>query len=343
MIEGGPRFELSRPERRPEPDPIEGGTLEYSPELGPGSPELLRDSWLRQLADFIVEANLETWAAGRGEVSPDKVERPGYKEHEYSRGEWRLRDSYTGDFRAPGMTTVYYRDVPVWTISYGGTGTVEGFYDRTKPTFTFLRRALQQVTPELPFRGPQEYTEDSKRYTFRILRGDITDCEWDEEIREEGLLLTFRQTGSAGIIIHRDQDRRPVYPWGPEFDEFRKWFLENNPKSGLGTRERGALKIATPKLAQKINDMLGAHLDDRMTWEDVLDDPRYSKLKAQLTSHQFAQFTRGFNILVRRGFRTIDGMRAVLADKEKYGRIPDLGENRGRFMSQALARRASEE
>src|SRR3989344_9310709 len=95
-----------------------------------------KDQWLGQLSSFIVEANRNTWAAEGAEVSP---ERPGYKELEYRRGAWKLRDSYTGYFRAPGMTTVYYKDTPVWTMAYGGHGQTERHEASAKGTFNFLK------------------------------------------------------------------------------------------------------------------------------------------------------------------------------------------------------------
>ena len=172
-------------------------------------PESPRDRWLRELSEFVVEANLNTWAADGAEVSP---ERPGYKELEYKKGLWRLRDSYTGYFRAPGMTTVYYKGTPAWNMQYGGHGMTEGYEDRAKATFQFLREALKRVTPDLPLRGAPEYEEGDYRYTFQLLNGDITDCLWREEITEGGI-LTFTQTGLAGVIIHRDADKKPQLPW----------------------------------------------------------------------------------------------------------------------------------
>lgn len=169
----------------------------------------IKEQWLRDLSTFIVEANKNTWAADSGEVQP---ERPGYKELEYKNGLWRLRDSYTGYFRAPGMTTVYYRDQPAWTMQYGGHGLTEGYEAKVKEIYGFLKQALMRVTPEMPFRGPEEYIDGNKRYAFKLLNGDITDGLWREEITESGL-LTFTQTGLVGVIIHRDSDRQPLAPW----------------------------------------------------------------------------------------------------------------------------------
>jgi len=168
-----------------------------------------RNQWLKELADFIVEANSKTWAAEGAEVTP---ERKGYKELEYQRGEWRLRDSYTGYFRAPGMTTIYFKDKPSWTMAYGGTGQLEGHEGIVKPTFTFLKKALMQVSTQMPFRGPQEYNEDGWRYAFRLLRGDITDFLGEENIHK-GDDRVFTQTVIGGIVIQKDSNRQIVYPW----------------------------------------------------------------------------------------------------------------------------------
>jgi len=121
-------------------------SLKNHPELAPD--EEKKEAWLRELAEFIVEANRNTWAADKGEVEP---QRPGCKELDYERGDWHLRDSYTGYFRAPGMTIIYYKGQPAWTMAYGGKGMEEDKYNITKATFGFLKSALMAVTPDLPY------------------------------------------------------------------------------------------------------------------------------------------------------------------------------------------------
>ena len=169
----------------------------------------LKEQWLKELSEFIVEANCNTYAINEGEVLP---QRPGYKEFEYKKGPWLLRDSYTGYFRAPGMTTVYYKDIPSWTMAYGGHGQTEGYEDRANQTFQFLKSALTQVNVGSPFRGPERYQVDNKVYTFNMLTGDITDGLWKEEITESGIVM-FTQIGIVGCVIHKDSNRQPIFPW----------------------------------------------------------------------------------------------------------------------------------
>jgi hypothetical protein len=170
--------------------------------------------WLEELVGFIGEANKKTWAGNGAEVPPDKVQRQGYKELEYQRGRWILRDSYVGYFRAPGMTTVYHREKPVWTMSYGGTGQRRGKEDLVKPTFEFLKRALLQAPSKLPLRGPRELSEAGWQYQF-ISRGDITDFMGAEQIFFQGTQV-FEQVVLGGIIIDIDDQGKPVYPWNLE-------------------------------------------------------------------------------------------------------------------------------
>lgn len=165
--------------------------------------------WLLELAEFIVEANQNTWAAEGAEVEPDIK---GFKTLEYKKGDWELRDSYTGYFKAPGLTTVFYKDFPVWGMAYAGAGMTEGLEHLAKKTFQTLRHALMEVDVNLPYRGPEIFDEGTRRYTFELIDGDITDFLWVEHIYDVGV-LTFTQTGAGGIVIHKDSEGKPLLPW----------------------------------------------------------------------------------------------------------------------------------
>lgn len=185
--------------------------------------ETRKETWLKTLAEFIVIANGKTWAADAPKIDP---QRPGFKElqwpyptnmsekdlEDYKGWEdWLLRDSYAGYFRAPGMTTVYYKGKPAWYMHYGGHGLTEGNEARVKEIFQFLKSSLMRVRAEMPFRGPSFYEEGGLRYTFKH-KGDVEDCSWEERITENGNTF-FAQTGTAGTIIDKDQNRQPIAPW----------------------------------------------------------------------------------------------------------------------------------
>lgn len=172
-----------------------------------------KESWLKELTHFIVEANQNTWAANTGKVAPFL---PNHKTHRYERAPWEQVDDYSGYFRAPGLTVVSYNNMPAWHLYYGGIGMAENQSDQVKEAFQFLRAALMQVTPDMPIRGPSEYQVEDWLYTFNM-KGDILDCRWTEKVlQKQGLRnpkLIFRQDGRAGIYIHRTYGRKPLYPW----------------------------------------------------------------------------------------------------------------------------------
>ncbi len=187
--------------------------------------EVIKEEWLGKLADFIVIANKKTWASDGSEVEP---RRPGYKRLQWPYPnnkmavqdkrdyegwkDWRLEDEYTGYFRAPGTTTIYYKGQPAWIMQYGGHGQTEGYEDGVKQTFEFLKHALMRVSSDLPIRGQKIYSEGDKIYSFEMLEGDMTDGLWREQIVENEA-LTFTQTGAVGIVINRDTNRQPQLPW----------------------------------------------------------------------------------------------------------------------------------
>lgn len=172
--------------------------------------EAHKERWLGELAVFLVEANRNTWAADKGEIE-SKLR--GYKEYRYRRGPWVLEDRHLGYLRAPGITAVSYEAHPVWTMAYGGVGQVEGQYHRAEETFGFLKRALISSTVESPIRGPSNYNEyDDKHYIFDLRDGDLGGGSWREEIYEGGD-LTFQQSGVVSLVIDKDKNHQPVYPW----------------------------------------------------------------------------------------------------------------------------------
>ena len=90
-----------------------------------------KGKWLKDLAEFLVEANLQTWAADKGKI---EATRPNSKRSVHERGNWKLDDEYDSYFKAPGSTRVFYKNVPVWSMHYGGPGMSEGYEYKVKET-----------------------------------------------------------------------------------------------------------------------------------------------------------------------------------------------------------------
>ena len=168
-----------------------------------------KDCWLEELADFIVEANTKGWAAESAELSPIF---PGMKSLYYKRGVWEQRDNFSGYFQAPGAIVISFKNVPVWFMTYFGKGQTQGQESIAKPTYTFLKKALMQAASDIPFRGPQHFEEGEWAYNFRLFRGNIENFLAEENVMKDSTVV-FTQTIGGGIIIGKNAQREPVYPW----------------------------------------------------------------------------------------------------------------------------------
>jgi len=168
---------------------------------------------LTELAQFLVRAKQSTYAKGEGVVPTDRLRNPGFTELEYpaqgSGVEERFyyRDHYAGSLAAPGHEIVYVGDengAPLWMMSYSG-GMNPEFDHLTGDAFTFLKKVLQQVPPDAPFRGPVYVHEGAWTYMFKIKsKGDITGFSGDEEIlyeKNHTQHTVFSQRISGGLVI----------------------------------------------------------------------------------------------------------------------------------------------
>lgn len=168
-----------------------------------------REAWFEDLREFIVEANTKTWA---GDAPKVESEREGYNEYEYERGEWRIRDSFTGDFQAPGTTTIYFKGKTAWIMHYAGKGMTEGKEELSGKTFTFLKKALMQVSTKMPYRGPEQFQENDFKYRYEVIDNNIEDFLGIEEIHK-GNELIFTQTVLGGLVRHKGENNEVLYPW----------------------------------------------------------------------------------------------------------------------------------
>ena len=71
-----------------------------------------------KLTDFLLQARTKTYAGAGGQVKPVFS---GLTQLEYRNHDWLYRDIYyTGRGIFMGLETVYFRDHPVWSMSYYG-------------------------------------------------------------------------------------------------------------------------------------------------------------------------------------------------------------------------------
>ncbi len=154
---------------------------------------------LIDLQHFMARASKATYASGGGQV---EAQRKGFKELEYSEGDWYYRDSYTGSLRSWGQEVVYYKEKPVWICSYGG-GMQPDVMDSTyaNQTFGFLKQALLAGNKEQNFqpRGPQDFSDGEWAYRCEI-QGDIATFTGHEYISQNDKIV-FTHDFVGGLVI----------------------------------------------------------------------------------------------------------------------------------------------
>ncbi len=136
---------------------------------------------LEELKGFIKEAKEKTFAAGS---EPVESSRKNSKDFEYSRDDYRYRDSFFGGVRDIGEEVVWYRDEPIWGMNYRG-GMMEGYEDMAKDVFEFLKEALSNLPIDNPYRGPENYEKEDLKY-LNEFKGDIEDFTGYEVIKLDG-------------------------------------------------------------------------------------------------------------------------------------------------------------
>lgn len=72
----------------------------------------------KKLLDFLIEARTNTYAGNGGKVKPAL---PGSTQLEYKSEDWLYRDIYNmGNGIFMGLETIYFKNKPVWSMSYYG-------------------------------------------------------------------------------------------------------------------------------------------------------------------------------------------------------------------------------
>lgn len=168
---------------------------------------------LDELRAFIAKAKKNCYAGGGEEqVMPD-----GSKRLIFQDGDFWYEDNYAGWYQAPGRELVKWKREDgqrIWQMSYSGG--MENKYigdgELTKKTFSLLKRVLLQVTPEKPFRGP-----DDSRSIYggsgaagdliyhNVTNGDITRFKGEETIHliSDKYPLLFSQDYIGGLVIQK--------------------------------------------------------------------------------------------------------------------------------------------
>ena len=148
-----------------------------------------------KLLKFIAKAHRNTYAAPKEIKAKHFLETPflpGHKCYHFTDGEWEYFDGYSGETWAPGREVVLFQGEPVWAMSYQGKPNPDyssEFLDTE--VFGFLKKALRNMTEDMPFRGPSSFKEGDFEYTFN-LNGDYEYFTGREAITHKGIEVFFR-------------------------------------------------------------------------------------------------------------------------------------------------------
>ncbi len=154
---------------------------------------------LDKLYLFIQKAGRSTYASsGVESITYDKN---GFKELNFTEGDYTYKDSYAGFFKSRGMEIVTYKNQPVWTMSYGG-GMLEENEELALQTFGFLKKAFLTDEPKFQtFRGPSSLKEGDWEYSYKQ-DGDIKEFSGYEEISFKGKRVFFHRT-IGGLVVNK--------------------------------------------------------------------------------------------------------------------------------------------
>ena len=150
-----------------------------------------------QFAKFLCDAKRSTYAAKdeKAKVTPSLA---GSHQLEFRSGALLYRDIYFGGDFFVGQETVYFKNDPLWGMSYAG-GINEGVKpNETHSIYEFLTAALRQVPQTAPYRGPTSYNLGDFSYNNRIL-GNVNRFSGVETISFEGTSI-YQLHYSGGVL-----------------------------------------------------------------------------------------------------------------------------------------------
>ena len=131
-----------------------------------------------ELTKFLALAKTNTYATT--EEDDENILDDGCKELKFSKGNFRYRDRYFGSDPFIGEEIIWKDDKIIWGMNYYGTTTSD--IVPVKEIYGFLKTALQKITQEKPFRGPENFKNNDFEY-LNSSKGDINLFKGEEIIK----------------------------------------------------------------------------------------------------------------------------------------------------------------
>ncbi|MCX6743031.1 MAG: DUF5680 domain-containing protein [Candidatus Parcubacteria bacterium] len=152
---------------------------------------------LKQLCKFLVKAKKSTYASG--ESAPKVIENDKSTTMIFIDGDWKYHDNYFGGEPYGGREVVFYKDKPVYIMTYYGSINEE--IDDLKNIYGFLQQALHRIPYDHPFRGPKEYQANDFKYLNEFI-GEIDNFSGEEKIYQNNKLI-YQAKYAGGLIDQR--------------------------------------------------------------------------------------------------------------------------------------------
>lgn len=140
---------------------------------------------LKQLADFLNEANKSTYANKNApKASPSRLKSEDYH---FEKDGLAYHDTYFGSRDFIGEEVVYKNNEPIWGLNYYGFILSETTNE--KELYGFLREALmQEYFDIIPVRGPKNHQNNDWEYN-NSANGELDRFTGTEEIYRAGVLV----------------------------------------------------------------------------------------------------------------------------------------------------------
>lgn len=146
------------------------------------------------LSEFLVEAKINTYASN-GELGETKLT-DGSKEFRFKKEGFEYKDKYRGSESFSGEEIVSQNKKPIWKMSYDGGVTSE--IVSSAQIYEFLKEALQKITIEKPFRGPDNFKKEDWEYINKV-EGRIDRFTGEESILFKGDTV-YKLNYQGGLI-----------------------------------------------------------------------------------------------------------------------------------------------
>ena len=145
-----------------------------------------------KLEQFLVKAKISGYASGGG--GGESILADGCKELTFQQDDFQYRDRYFGWNPFCGEEVIWQAGQVIWMMNYYGAVLTE--FVPAGQVYSFLQKAMNQVTEDRPFRGPRSLKE--------------ADLEYQDE--SQGTLERF--TGAERILYRGQEIYRLDYHGG---------------------------------------------------------------------------------------------------------------------------------